>query len=84
MVKKKSFEASVNELEHIVDNLEKGEVTLDEALSLFENGIRLSKSCQEILDKAEQRVNILLKGEDGEAVKKPFDKQEDGEQLPEG
>lgn len=77
MAKNLSFEASVNELENIVDNLEHGEVTLEQALNLFENGIKLTKSCQEILDKAEQKVNVLLKGENGEPVKKPFDRQED-------
>ena len=54
MAEKKTFEESVMELEKIVAELESGDVTLDESLSLFERGIKLSKSCQKMLDAAEK------------------------------
>ena len=52
----KGFEESIMELETIVEKLEKGDVSLDEALKLFESGIKLSKSCQKMLDNAEKKV----------------------------
>jgi exodeoxyribonuclease VII small subunit len=55
----KQFEASLGELEAIVDRLEQGDLTLEESLSAFERGIRLTRSCQQALEQAEQRVRIL-------------------------
>ncbi len=57
------FEDSIKELEKIVEKLEKGDVGLDESLELFEKGIKLSKSCNEMLDKAEKKVSVLINGE---------------------
>lgn len=57
------FEDSIKELEKIVEKLEKGEVGLDESLELFEKGIKLSKACNEMLDKAEKKVSVLINGE---------------------
>ena len=54
----KTFEQSIAELEEIVEQLENGDVTLDESLGLFEKGIKLSKSCQKMLDTAEKKVSI--------------------------
>ena len=54
-----SFEAAYEELEAIVVKLESGELTLEESVSLFERGRKLSDHCQSILDKAELRVNQL-------------------------
>ena len=59
-VKKQSFEESMNRLEAIVAQLEKGECGLDQSLKLFEEGAKLAGQCEELLDKAEQRVNLLL------------------------
>lgn len=73
MAKTKSFEQSVNELEEIVSALENGETTLDESLKLFEQGIKLSKSCQSMLDKAQQKVTVLLQNEDGEITEEEFE-----------
>ena len=56
----KTFEQSIAELEEIVEQLENGDVTLDESLGLFEKGIKLSKSCQKMLDTAEKKVSILM------------------------
>lgn len=72
MAEKKTFESSVAELEKIVAQLEGGDVTLDESLTLFERGIKLSKSCQKMLDEAEKKVSILMTTDDGEIVKEEF------------
>ncbi|MBL4908832.1 MAG: exodeoxyribonuclease VII small subunit [Alteromonadaceae bacterium] len=55
-----SFEQSLAELETIVQNLEQGELSLDESMRLFERGLSLSKLSQEKLQQAEQKVKILL------------------------
>ncbi|MDE6280955.1 MAG: exodeoxyribonuclease VII small subunit [Oscillospiraceae bacterium] len=59
-VKKQSFEESMARLEAIVAQLEKGECGLDQSLKLFEEGAKLTGQCEELLDKAEQKVNLLL------------------------
>jgi exodeoxyribonuclease VII small subunit len=67
----KQFEASLKALEAIVDQLETGDLTLEESLAAFERGIRLSENCQKALDDAEQRVRILTDRSDG-AEPEPF------------
>lgn len=57
------FEESIKELEKIVAALERGDVGLEESLDLFEKGIKLSKACNEMLDKAEKKVSVLINGE---------------------
>ena len=59
----KTFEENISMLEETVQKLEKGDVSLDESLSLFEQGVKLSKECQKMLDNAEKKVNILINGE---------------------
>ena len=59
-VKKPSFEEALGRLEEIVGLLERGECGLDQSLKLFEEGARLAGQCEEMLDKAEQKVNLLL------------------------
>lgn len=71
-----TFENSMLELEQIVKKLEKGDTTLDESLSLFEKGVKLSKECQNMLDKAEKKVSVLLKNENEEIEKQDFLTQE--------
>lgn len=61
MSKAIQFEQSVNELELIVKQLEKGELSLEESLKQFENGIKLARQCQEALNQAEQKIEILTK-----------------------
>ncbi len=60
--KKKTFEASVARLEEIVALLERGDVPLEDALKLFQEGTALCKECTGLLDKAEQQVKILVSG----------------------
>lgn len=57
------FEDSIKELEKIVESLEKGDCGLAESLDLFEKGIKLSKECNDMLDKAEKKVSVLIGGE---------------------
>lgn len=57
------FEESIKELEKIVESLERGDIGLEESLDLFEKGIKLSKACNEMLDKAEKKVSVLINGE---------------------
>ena len=59
-VKKPSFEEALGRLEEIVGLLEQGECGLDQSLKLFEEGAGLAGQCEEMLDKAEQKVNLLL------------------------
>ena len=59
-VKKQSFEDAMARLETIVAQLEKGECGLDQSLKLFEEGAKLAGQCEELLDQAEQKVNLLL------------------------
>ena len=66
--KKRSFEASLQELEKIVRRLEDGDLPLEESLKLFEDGVRLSRECQERLNQAERRIEILLQDEAGKPV----------------
>ncbi len=61
----KSFETSLKELEKIVRGLEEGELSLEESLKLFEDGVRLSRECQERLNQAERRIEVLLTDSDG-------------------
>ena len=71
-VKKPSFEQAMGRLEEIVGLLERGECGLDQSLKLFEEGDKLAGQCEELLDKAEQKVSLLLSG--GEEV--PFEEED--------
>lgn len=62
MSEKKSFESSITRLEEVVRLLEKGDAPLDAALALFEEGTALIKTCSKMLDDAEQKVTLLVKG----------------------
>lgn len=64
--KKPSFESQITALEEIVGHLEKGDLSLDESLTQFEKGVKLTKECQNILSEAEQKVMIL--SDDGESL----------------
>jgi exodeoxyribonuclease VII small subunit len=68
----KSFEASLDSLEQIVRQLEEGDLPLERSLELFEQGIRLSRECQERLSQAERRIEILLRDNQGRPVAGPF------------
>lgn len=61
--KTRSFEENISALEEVVNRLERGDASLEESLSLFEQGVKLSKDCSAMLDNAEKKVNILINGE---------------------
>lgn len=61
----KTFEASLDELEKIVGQLEDGDLPLEKSLKLFEDGVKLSRECKDRLMKAERRIEILMKDADG-------------------
>ena len=71
-----SFEASLRELETLVENMEQGELSLEESLKHFERGIQLTRSCQQALKDAEQKGEILLKNNSQEEVV-PIDSETD-------
>jgi exodeoxyribonuclease VII small subunit len=68
-----SFEKALEELENIVEKLEKGGLSLNESLALFEKGVKLARYLRDELEKAEKKVEILLKDEKGEIKEKSFD-----------
>jgi len=72
------FENKLDRLEEIVDKMESGDLSLDDSLKMFEEGIKLSRDCHSQLDEAEQKVKLLLEvDDDGEPVTEEFSK-EDG------
>ncbi len=62
------FESSLKELESIITELENPEISLDEALKKYEKGIKLYRACLSFLEKAEKRIQILTKDENGEII----------------
>ena len=72
------FEAALQRLEEVVDRLEQGDLELEQSLAAFEEGVRLSKRCASQLDRAEQRVELLMK-EGGKWLARPFSGPEAGE-----
>ena len=68
-----TFESALKELEETVYKLEEGSIPLDEALNTFESGIRWSRECNKLLKNAEQRIEIILKNENGEFEQKEFE-----------
>lgn len=80
-----SFEGALEQLETTVGRLEEGEMPLEEALSLFEKGVLLSRQCTETLEAAEKRIEILVaeNGDDAddEWASEPFEREDDEEAL---
>ncbi|MBW2561571.1 MAG: exodeoxyribonuclease VII small subunit [Deltaproteobacteria bacterium] len=68
---KKKFEKALEQLEEIVKKMEEGNLSLDESLAAFEEGIRLSRFCADRLDEAERKVDVLLREDDTLQIK-PF------------
>lgn len=81
MAKKKTapdFEQSLQTLEALVERMESGELTLEKSLEAFEQGIRLTKECQQALREAEQKVQILM-SQNGNDSLQPFHDEDDTE-----
>lgn len=66
------FEKALNELEDLVRKLEQGELSLEQSLTAFERGVKLTRECQTALRNAEQRVQQLTRAADGELENRPF------------
>ena len=67
-----NFEKNMSDLENIVTELEKGELNLDESVKKFEEGMKIAKQCNNILENAEKKITILLE-KNGDFEEKPFD-----------
>ena len=72
MEKNLSFEENMKKLEEIATELEKGDLDLDTSVSKFEEGMKISKQCSEMLEKAEKKITMLIKNEDGELAEENF------------
>ena len=73
------FEDAMKRLEGIVEDLESGELPLEDSLKAFEEGMKLLTFCSDKLDEVEKRVSVLVKESDGRYTKKPFDAEEQEE-----
>ncbi|MCA1592142.1 MAG: exodeoxyribonuclease VII small subunit [Acidobacteria bacterium] len=71
-----NFETQLAGLERIVRELERGDLPLEKSLELFEQGVRLSRECQERLNEAERRIEVLLRDGDGRTSVVPFETEE--------
>lgn len=80
-LEKKKFEAALEELEKVVERLESGELSLEESLAAFEDGVRLVKFCNQKLTEVEKKIELLVKDKDGKLQLKPL---EDEDEEPEG
>ena len=72
MQETESFEEKMKKLEEIATELEKGELDLDTSVSKFEEGMKISKECNEMLEKAEKKITMLIKGDNGELTEENF------------
>ncbi len=70
-MKEKNFETKMQELEDVVNSLEKGDMNLEDSLVKFEEGMKLSKECNKMLEDAEKKITILLE-ENGEIKEEDF------------
>lgn len=64
MSKANNFEENMKNLENIVEELEKGDLNLEDSIKKFEEGMELSKKCNEILENAEKKITVLIKKDD--------------------
>ena len=69
---KVSFEEQIDELEQIVEQLEKGDLSLEDSVKKFEQGIKISKECNKTLEEAEKKITILV-NEEGEIKEENFE-----------
>ena len=70
---KKSFEEQIQELEKIINELENGNLNLDDSVVKFEEGMKISKECSKMLENAEKKITILLNDENGEKKEENFE-----------
>lgn len=70
---KKNFEEQIQELEKIINELENGNLNLDDSVIKFEEGMKISKECNKMLENAEKKITILLNDENGEKKEENFE-----------
>lgn len=68
-----SFEGALKALEEVVERLESGELSLEESLQYFEQGVQNAARCRKLLQEVETKVELLLKGQDGALTVEPFE-----------
>lgn len=73
----KKFESALARLEDIVHQIETGELSLEQSLKLFEEGVKLARLCTARLEEAERKVDILLKDKDGKISAVPFEEEKE-------
>lgn len=73
----KSFEEAMQRLEEITQNLENGDLSLEDSIGVFEEGMKLSKFCTKKLEEAEKKVTKLVKEGEGKFSQQPFDMEEE-------
>jgi len=78
-----TFEEQLTALERVVEQLERGELTLEESVKLFEDGVRLSKACKQELDAAEGRIEVLVEQGNGKmrAAQLAVDEEEESDEV---
>ena len=69
---KQTFESAMKGLEAIVQDLEAGDLSLDDALKKFQEGIKLSRFCSKKLDESEKKISVLLEDDEGGVHEEPF------------
>jgi exodeoxyribonuclease VII small subunit len=78
-----NFEAAIAELESLVEEMEQGEISLEDSLKKFERGIELTRNCQQALQEAEQKIQMLIEKKQGDDVVDVDDlDQSDAEAVP--
>ena len=68
----KKFEQALEELEKLVERLESGDLSLEDSLGAFEEGVRLVKYCNQKLNEVERKIELLVKDKEGKLQLKPF------------
>lgn len=79
--KEKKFEESIDRLEEIVSKMENEELSLEESIDIFKEGMDLVALCNSKLDEAEKKINIIVKGKSGELSEEEFSVQEEANDL---
>lgn len=76
-MEKFDFEMSMDKLQELVNKLEKGDLTIDESIDAFKQGIELSRLCTKKLDEVEREITVLMEGIDGSVKEEPFEQEGD-------
>ncbi len=80
----KSFEDAMNELEKVVDELEKEDLTLEQSVTKFQEGMELSQYCNKMLEEAEKKITILIENSDGNVTEEEFNLEKEEENTKDG